>query len=175
MINYGNYQNIESSCSLDKSKIKSRKFRDFLFNKSSLNLKDKLQSQPLYKKHNMKKILKLLSIVIILFSFTINVDAQTKHNKKDREEMMKTLNLTKEQKTLLKSFHKSKKQEGESIKNNAGLSKEQKKEKTEQLHKERHEKLESILTPEQKEKMKQMKENKPRRGVTNMPNERTAK
>ena len=123
----------------------------------------------------MKKVFKLLSIVIILFSFTINADAQTKHNKKERKEMMKALNLTKEQKVQLKSFHKSTKQENEAIKNNSALSKEQKKEKTEQLHKERHEKLESILTPEQKERMKQMRENKPRRGVTNMPNERTAK
>ena len=123
----------------------------------------------------MKKILKLLSIVIILFSFTINADAQTVQNKKERKEMMKALNLTKEQKAQLKSFHKSKKQEREAIKNNAGLSNEQKKEKTEQLHKERHAKLESILTPAQKERMKQMRENQPSRGVTNMPNERTAK
>jgi len=35
--------------------------------------------------------------------------------------------------------------------------------------------LEAILTPEQKEKMKKMKKDQPRRGVTNMPNERTAK
>lgn len=35
-------------------------------------------------------------------------------------------------------------------------------------------KLESRLTPEEKEKIKQQ-ENKPRRGVTNLPNERTAK
>ncbi len=43
----------------------------------------------------------------------------------------------------------------------------------EQLKSERHEKLESILTPAQKERMKQMRENQPSRGVTNMPNERT--
>lgn len=35
-------------------------------------------------------------------------------------------------------------------------------------------KLESKLTPAEKEKIKQQ-ENKPRRGVTNLPNERTAK
>ena len=35
-------------------------------------------------------------------------------------------------------------------------------------------KLESRLTPAEKEKIKQQ-ENKPRRGVTNLPNERTAK
>ena len=76
----------------------------------------------------MKKILKLLSIVIILFSFTINADAQTVQNKKERKEMMKALNLTKQQKTQLKSFHKSTKQERETIKNNFALT-EQKKNK----------------------------------------------
>jgi Spy/CpxP family protein refolding chaperone len=43
------------------------------------------------------------------------------------------------------------------------------------LKKEKDAKLQAILTPEQKEKMKQKKETKPRRGVTNMPNEKTAK
>lgn len=40
---------------------------------------------------------------------------------------------------------------------------------------EKKDQLEAILTPEQKEKIKQTKDNKPRRGVTTMPNERTAK
>lgn len=123
----------------------------------------------------MKKILKLLSIVIIFFSFTINADAQTKHNKKERKEMMKSLNLSKQQKQQLKAFHKSTKSEREALKNNTALSEEQQKEKLEQMHKESHDKLESILTPEQKQKMLQMRGNQPRRGVTNMPNERIAK
>ena len=123
----------------------------------------------------MKKIFKLLSIVIILFAFTINAEAQTKHNKKERNEMMKSLNLSKQQKQQLKAFHKSGKSERETIKNNTALSQEQKKEKMEQLHKEKHDKMESILTPEQKQKMLQMRDNQPRRGVTNMPNERIAK
>lgn len=123
----------------------------------------------------MKKIMKLLPIVIILFAFTINAEAQTKHNKKERKEMMKSLNLSKQQKQQLKAFHKSTKSQREAIKNNTSLSEEQKKEKIEQLHKERHDKLESILTSEQKQKMNQSRENQPRRGVTNMPNERTAK
>ena len=90
--------------------------------------------------------------------------------------MMKAFHLSKQQKDQLKSFHKSSKEERETIKNNTALSKEHKKEKFEQLHKERHDRLEAILTPEQKEKMKKIeKENKPHRGVTNMPNERRAK
>ena len=133
-----------------------------------------MQSQS-YKISIMKKILKLLSIVIILFLFAINTNAQTKHNKKERKEMMKSLHLTKQQKAELKSFHKSTKQQREAIKSNTALSQEQKKEKVEQMQKERHDKLESILTPEQKQKMREMRDSQPRRGVTNMPNERTAK
>lgn len=123
----------------------------------------------------MKKIFKLFAFVILLFCFTINAEAQTKHNKKERKEMMKQLHLTKQQKQELKSFHKSTKQEREAVKNNTTLTKEQRQEKIQQLRRERHDKLESILTPEQKQKLKQMQENQPHRGVTNMPNERTAK
>ena len=42
-----------------------------------------------------------------------------------------------------------------------------------QVHK--TDKLETIITPAEKEKLKEKKNNTPRRGVTNMPNERTAK
>ena len=55
------------------------------------------------------------------------------------------------------------------------MTEQQKKEQLEQLRNEKHGKLEAILTPEQKEKIKQTKDIKPHRGVTNMPNERTAK
>ena len=123
----------------------------------------------------MKKLLKLLSIAILLFSFTIHAEAQVKHNKKERKEMVKQLHLSKQQKQQMKSFHKSTKQQSEAIKNNTTLTEQQKKSQLAQLKNEKHQKLEAILTPEQKEKMKQMKKGQPRRGVTNMPNERTAK
>lgn len=123
----------------------------------------------------MKKILKLLSIVMILFSLSVNADAQTKHNKKEKKEMMKSLNLSKQQKDQLKASHKATKQEMVAIKKNSSLSEAQKKEKMQQLHKEKKEKLETILTPEQKARMKEFRKNEPRRGVTNMPNERTIK
>lgn len=45
--------------------------------------------------------------------------------------------------------------------------------KPSQIHK--TDKLETIITPAEKEKLKEKKNNTPRRGVTNMPNERTAK
>ena len=75
----------------------------------------------------------------------------------------------------MKTFQESAKKEKEAIKNNSTLTEQEKKEQLAQLKNDKHAKLEAILTPEQKEKMKQTKDNNPRRSVTDMPNERTAK
>jgi Spy/CpxP family protein refolding chaperone len=125
----------------------------------------------------MKNMIKFLSIVILLFSLSITANAQTKakHGNKHKKEMMKSLNLSQQQKEQMKISKEALKNQKEAIKNSTTLSDEQKKERMKQLQKERHEKMQAILTPEQKQKMKQMKKNKPRRGVTNLPNERTAK
>jgi hypothetical protein len=75
---------------------------------------------------------------------------------------LKVVDLSKQNKPIKKVKSKTKKYNKTYKKPSAStLSKEQK--------------LEAKLTPEQKEKIKNAKENKPRRGVTTMPNERTAK
>jgi len=122
----------------------------------------------------MKKMRSLLSLLLLLFVFTMSVAAQPAHHKKGKK-IIKQLHLTSQQKHELKTFHKSAKQQVTAIKNNTALSEQQKKEQLEQLKEKRHEKLEAILTPEQKEKLKELKKEGPRRGVTNMPNERKAK
>ena len=88
---------------------------------------------------------------------------------------VKEFDLSKQQKKEIKKYKKADKVKVASIKNNSAITEQQKKDQLIQLRKEKHDKLETILTPEQKEKMKQMKKDKPRRGVTNMPNERTIK
>lgn len=88
---------------------------------------------------------------------------------------VKSSELSKQQKKLVKKYKKSNKAKKIIIKKNTALTEQQRKAKIKELNNEKHNKLEAILTPEQKEKMKQMKENKPRRGVTNMPNERRLK
>ncbi len=88
---------------------------------------------------------------------------------------VKELDLSKQQKKEIKKYKKSDKVKITAIKNNAALTEQQKKDQLMQVRKEKHDKLETILTPEQKEKMKQIKKDQPRRGVTNMPNERTVK
>ena len=122
----------------------------------------------------MKNILKLLAIAILFVCSSRSAEAQVLHHKKAKKEMVKQLHLTKEQKKQMKSFHRSTKQKKNAIENNTSLTEQQKKDQLAQLKNEKHTKLETILTPEQKEKMK-ANENKPHRGVTNMPNERTAK
>ena len=148
--------------------------RGFLFNISSINFHGKLYSI-LKQKPCMKNILKLLAIAILFVCSSRSAEAQVLHHKKAKKEMVKQLHLTKQQKKQVKTFHKSTKEKKDVIKNNTSLTEPQKKEQLAQLKNEKHTKLEAILTAEQKEKLKQATENKPHRGVTNMPNERTAK
>ncbi len=130
---------------------------------------------------------KLLGIIILLSFTNSKIFSQEKqiqytHQKDSAVPMnvmhvtkVKELDLSKKQKKEVKKYKKSNKAKVAVINHNASLTEQQKKDQLMQLHKENHDKLEIILTPEQKEKMKQMKKGQPRRGVTNMPNERTAK
>jgi periplasmic protein CpxP/Spy len=123
----------------------------------------------------MKNIFKKIALLILLFAFTINAEAQKKDQKKAKKEMVKKLQLTKQQKKEMKAYKVSTKKKKEAIKNNSALTEQQKKDQLAQLKNDKHAKLEAMLTPGQKEKIKQAKDSKPRRGVTDMPNERTAK
>ena len=80
--------------------------------------------------------------------------ATTSDKKKEKLAMMKSLNLSKEQRAELKDFHRSQKQKKGSIMNDQSLTDAQKKQQLQELHKEQKEKLNSVLTPEQKEKLK---------------------
>ena len=127
---------------------------------------------------------KKLFIIGIISSFCINIYAQEKTERLNQRDSalpmnkqykgeIRDLNLSTQQKKQTKILHKSVKQKKEAINNNTTLTQQQKKEKLKQLHKERKEKLNAILTPEQKEKLNEKHQLK--RGVTNMPNERTEK
>jgi len=76
-----------------------------------------------------------------------------------KKEMMKELNLTKEQRGQMKEFHQSMKQKKEEINNDNTLTEAQKADKMKELHKEQKDKVNTILTPEQKEKMKEQRKN----------------
>ena len=75
-----------------------------------------------------------------------------------RKEILKELDLTKEQKVKLKEVNQLMKASKEAIENNMELSEIQKKEKLKVLKKEQMSKIQSILTEEQKIKFRQLKE-----------------
>lgn len=78
--------------------------------------------------------------------------------KHDRRKMMSELNLTSDQKTKLKEMRMANKQKRDAIMNNSSLSETQKREQLKDLHKEHAKGLDTVLTDDQKAKMKSMKE-----------------
>ena len=118
------------------------------------------------------KMKKLSAIAILFTFFAMNANAQVKREttpsqnsatnsiqKNKNREMMKELNLSKEQRDQMKELHQSMKQKKEDINNDKTLSESQKKAKMKELRREQKEKMNTILTPEQKEKMKEGKKN----------------
>ena len=82
-------------------------------------------------------------------------------NKMDRSEkkdMLKELDLTKEQKIKLKEIRQENKSKKEMIENDSRLSETEKKSRLHALQKEQAQKIQAILTDEQKEKLKAMRQ-----------------
>ena len=67
------------------------------------------------------------------------------------------LNLTDEQKTKLKPILETKLQEMKAVREDASLSAEQKKTKLHSIHESLHDQINTVLTPEQQAKFKEMK------------------
>jgi Spy/CpxP family protein refolding chaperone len=86
---------------------------------------------------------------------------QTKADKKAarHEKMAAKLGLTDDQKTQLKSIHQDATEHAKANKNDSTLSKDQKKAKLKDLHEQTMTKTNAILTPDQQQKMQQMKAN----------------
>ena len=132
----------------------------------------------------MKKLLGIILLISLISSktFSQEKEIQPLHQRDSAIPMKgeyikknKELGLSKQQKKEIKKYKKADKANVAAIKNNPTLTEQQKKDELVQQRNEKREKLQTILTPEQKEKLKQMKKEQPRRGVTNMPNERTVK
>jgi len=108
---------------------------------------------------------KLLAIALSFSLFTLTANAQVSRNSNEQNKvqrdslhkrngnMMKDLNLTEAQKAQLKESRQSAKQQMDAIKNDASLSQDQKKTKMQELRESQREKMNSILTPDQKAKM----------------------
>ena len=131
----------------------------------------------------MKKMLTIIIALSLIGTKAFSQDELEPRYQKDSVVELNTTGLkekkkitfSKQQKKKVKTIRHDAKVKKSAIENNHALTEEQKNEKLQQLHKQNHKKLEGILTPAQKEEMKKRKNNTPRRGVTNMPNERTAK
>ena len=120
----------------------------------------------------MKKLL-VLSLAACMFDFaasaqterpaaTQGASPEQRHHHKgkhDHHEMMKQLNLSKEQKAQMKAQHKEMKAQKEALKAQ-GLSAEEMKQKQKALHQEQRSKMEGILTADQKAKMTEIRKQK---------------
>ncbi len=94
------------------------------------------------------------------------------------KKLMKELKLTKEQRGKLKEQRNEAKSKKEAIEGNDQLSQQEKDNQLKELKKEQLAKTQTLLTDEQKEKLKKMrrqhKKEKPARGVTGQANEKGA-
>ncbi|RYY67343.1 MAG: hypothetical protein EOO13_14665 [Chitinophagaceae bacterium] len=108
---------------------------------------------------------KLIVFTLVLASVGFSASAQERrevktprtegkmkmHDKKSMQE----LNLTEAQKTQLKAQREAAKAQLDAIKNDASLSEQQKAEKAKAIHQDQKNKMQALLTPEQKAKMEE--------------------
>ena len=87
--------------------------------------------------------------------------SDNKVDKQTRKERFKELDLTKEQNGKMKEIMQSGKAAKEAIENNTQLSEDDKKKQLRELQKGQAQKVQVVLTPEQREKFKASRPNKP--------------
>ena len=92
---------------------------------------------------------------------TNNAQVDNKKNKQTQKDRLEELDLTKEQKGKLKEIRQSGKAAKDAIENNAALSETEKKKQLRNLKMEQAQKVQGILTEEQKAKFKASKQNNP--------------
>lgn len=121
----------------------------------------------------MKKLLTLLTCFLMITSFSYaqkdssryakektrvrNMDSTRKQNYRDKgvtKNNMKDLNLSKDQEKQMDDIHTRSRQEKEKINNDNSLTPEQKQQKLQAIDKEEKSKMHTVLTPEQRQKMK---------------------
>ena len=113
---------------------------------------------------------KLFLVAIAGLFFAANGNAQVKRNVPHSQQMRSDssrhfqkgkmqdqLNLTADQKSQMKTLHQDMKQQREGIMNDQSLTADQKKEKMKDLRKSQSEKMNTILTPDQQTKMKELR------------------
>jgi len=99
------------------------------------------------------------------------VTEKRKGNEMDKKQMMRELDLSREQKVKFKELRQSMKEKKEAIENDDKLSGPEKEAKLKELRKEQAKNTMSILTPEQKVKMLKMRKDKKGGEMDEMDNE----
>lgn len=126
----------------------------------------------------MKKLLTLLSCIILINTAANAQDSSRYAKQKTRVKNMDTarkqelaqkgvtkknyqaLNLSKDQEKQIDNIHANTKKAKEQVKNDNTLTEEQKQEKLKAIDKEAKNKTNSVLTPDQRQKMKQKRKTK---------------
>lgn len=148
---------------------------DFLFRAVKL-----LPQKSIYHSEKSQHM-KIFSLILSLSFFAVSASAQierkivsvkpdstqsvttgdNKVDKQSRKERFRELDLTKEQKGKLKEITQSGKAARENIESNTQLSEDEKKKQLRELQRSQAQKIQAILTPEQREKFKASRPNKP--------------
>jgi Spy/CpxP family protein refolding chaperone len=81
----------------------------------------------------------------------------TAPNQERGQKFVQALNLTADQQAAIKSIHENFRQQAQAIKNDSSLTPNQKKAKFKELRKSTHEQMMAKLTPEQQQKLKQLR------------------
>ena len=85
-------------------------------------------------------------------------------NQERGQKFAEALNLTPDQQTAIQSIHENFRQQAQTIKNDSSLTPDQKKAKFKELRKSTHEQMMAKLTPDQQQKLKEMRKEHRSRG-----------
>ncbi len=107
----------------------------------------------------MKKVVLFAALIagFALHSAAQQSPSPEKHSRHEKKKKIDSeLDLTKQQREEVKAINSDYKDKARKIKENESLSKEQRKEQLSQLHKERKDKMNNILSADQQEKLTKM-------------------
>jgi Spy/CpxP family protein refolding chaperone len=140
---------------LKESRESAKQQMEAIKNDASLSQDQKKEKMQELRKNQQEKMSSILTPDQKAKMQTERRDWKGKANaQKDQHKMKTDLNLSDAQKEQMKANHEAIKQQREAIKNDANLNDAQKKEKMQELYKAQKEKMNSILTTEQKAKLK---------------------
>lgn len=132
--------------------------RKAIQNDANLSIDQKKEKMKELRQNQMQKMNGILTPDQLTKMKTFREKGKQDHRMHKGFQQMQQINLTSRQQTQMKALHETIQQQRNAIQNDPSLSTAQKKEKMKRLHKTQMEKVNTILTPEQQEKMKAFRE-----------------